>query len=156
MRALKAAPLLLAALLLAAGCGDRSVATPSACLQGPGAYLKALEAAPAEVKLAGEVPIGDCLVANQSGGELATVGTAMVTAATELNGRALADPGGAASVQLGYLVGAAQHSAENTEGIHAELIRRLAVAARYTREGPLPPAFLHAYRRGYDAGFGAG
>ena len=36
-----------------------------------------------------------------------------------------------ANLRLGYLLGAAQRGADGTEGIHADLIRRLAVAARY-------------------------
>jgi len=139
--------------LLAAGCGSTDDSTPVACLDGANAYVGALDDAPGEVKLSGEVPISDCLAENQKGGELATVGTAMVSAATELNAEARADPGGAANLQLGYLLGAAQRGAGGTNGIHAELIRRLAAAARYSPDNrPLPPQFLHTYRQGYSAG----
>jgi hypothetical protein len=97
------------------------------------------------------------LAENQQGGELATVGTAMVTAATRLNADARAEPGGGANVQLGYLLGAVQRGANRTDGIHAELIRRLAAAARYSPDGrPLPPLFLRAYREGFDAGEAGG
>jgi hypothetical protein len=136
-----------------AGCGAREDAsTPVACLEGSGVYLRALAASPDEVKLGGETSISDCLTENQQGGDLATVGEAMVEAATRLNTEALADPGGPAALRLGYLLGAAERGAERTEGIHAELLRRLAVAARYSPEGPLPPAFAAAYREGFDAG----
>ena len=135
------------------GCGQPDYTTPVACLEGTGTYLKALEAAPGTVKLGGETPIGDCLAENQQGGDLATVGTAMVEAATKLNAEARAEPGGAANLQLGYLLGAAQRGAERTDGIHAELIRRLSFAARYSPDNrPLPPAFYRAYRTGYAAG----
>jgi hypothetical protein len=81
----------------------------------------------------------------------------MLGAATKLNAEARSEPGGDANLQLGYLLGAAQRGAERTEGIHAELIRRLSAAARYSPDSrPLPPAFLPAYRRGYDAGFAGG
>jgi hypothetical protein len=147
------APALALAALFAAGCSGASDETPIACLEGANSYLAALENAPGEVKLSGETPIGDCLVENQTGGDLATVGAAMVAAATELNAKARANPGGAESLQLGYLLGAAQRGAEKTGGIHAELIRRLAAAARYSPDNrPLPPSFLRTYRRGYDAG----
>ena len=137
----------------AIGCGKADDSTPVACLEGSEAYLRALKAAPGEVTLDGETPIGDCLVENQKGGELATVGTAMVDAATQLNAEARAEPGGEANLQLGYLLGAAEHGAEETEGIHAELARRLSAAARYSPDnGPLPPAFLRTYREGFDAG----
>ncbi len=134
-------------------CGSPDDSTPVACLEGSGAYLQALKGAPADVTLAGETPISDCLVENQKGGDLATVGTAMVEATTRLNAEARADPGGEANLRLGYLLGAAQRGASHTDGIHAELLRRLAVAARYSPDGrPLPPAFLRTYREGFDAG----
>lgn len=151
MRLRVAASLLVSAAL--AGCGGERDATPVACLSGAHAYLSALAAAPGEVRLRGETPISDCFVENQSGGDLAGVGEAMVEAATKLDAEARAQPGGGASVQLGYLLGAARRGADTTEGIHADLIRRLTVAARYSPGGkPLPPAFLAAYRRGFDAG----
>lgn len=147
----------LAALLAWSGCGDPGDDTPVACLDGPGAYLGALDDAPGEVRLSGEVRIGDCLAENQAGGDLATVGATMVTVATKLNAEARANPGDAANLQLGYLLGAAQRGAEGTEGIHAELIRRLAAAARYNPDNrPLPPLFLRTYREGFDAGHSAG
>ena len=136
-----------------AGCGSTDSSTPVACREGSGVYLSALREAPGAVALRGETPISDCLAENQQGGELATVGTAMVSAATRLNADARAEPGGNANVQLGYLLGAAQRGADRTDGIHAELIRRLSAAARYSPDGrPLPPAFLRAYREGFDTG----
>jgi hypothetical protein len=149
--------IVLAAALLAGGCGSPDDATPAACLAGPGTYLDALGSVPGEVRLSGGVAISDCLAPNQAGGDLATVGAAMLSAATRLNAAARADPGGAANLQLGYLLGAAQRGAERTEGIHAELIRRLSAAARYSPDNrPLPAAFRRAYRDGYDAGFERG
>ncbi|HSK50014.1 MAG TPA: hypothetical protein VK889_05900 [Solirubrobacterales bacterium] len=145
------------ALLALAGCGGREEAqTPVACLEGAGAYLEALDAAPGEVKLAGETPISECLTENQEGGELATVGEALVEAATELNAEAREARGGEAALQLGYLVGAAERGASETAGIHAELVRRLTIAARFSLEGPLPPAFIAAYREGFDSGRSSG
>jgi len=144
-------------LALAAGCGKQDDSTPVACLEGSGAYVEALAAAPGAVALDGEVAISDCLAENQQGGDLATVGTALVEAATELNAEARAEPGAAANLQLGYLIGAAQRGSQRTEGIHADLIRRLTVAARYAPgRAPLPPAFLATYREGFDAGLERG
>ena len=78
---------------------------------------------------------------------------AMVEAATSLNAAGRSDPGGRAPLRLGYLVGAAQHGAEATSGIHADLLRRLRAAALYSPGGrPLPEAF----RRGYEQGLAAG
>jgi len=148
---------ILALTLLAAGCSGDDDSTPVACLEGATPYLLALKDAPGEVRLADGTAISECLVENQSGGDLAEVGATMLAAATELNATARGGPGGAANLQLGYLLGAAQRGAENTEGIHAELIRRLSAAARYSPDNePLSPAFRRAYRRGYDAGIANG
>lgn len=149
--------LLLACALAALGCGNQEDSTPVACLEGAAAYEQALRAAPGEVLLGGETPIGDCLAENQKPGDLARVGEAMVQAATRLNAEARAQGGGDAAVQLGYLLGAAQRGADHSEGIHSDLVRRLTVAARYApgRE-PLPPAFYRAYKTGYAAGREAG
>lgn len=143
--------------LAIAGCGSQEEATPVACLEGPVAYEEALAAAPGQVRLQGETPISGCLVRNQSGGDLAGVGEAMVTVATELNAAARAEPGGEAALQLGYLLGAVKRGAEGSEGIHSDLVRRLTVAARYAPgKDPLPPAFYRAYRTGYAAGHSEG
>lgn len=138
----------------AAGCGGgKDSSTPVACLEGTDAYLKALEAAPGEVLLAGEAPISECFAENQQAGDLAAVGEATVEAATRLNAEARAEPGGDANLQLGYLIGAAKRGAAETEGIHSDLIRRLLVAARYAPgTAPLAGPFLATYGRGFDAG----
>lgn len=139
---------------LVVGCGEgRDAETPVACLEGAGAYERALAKAPGTVVLAGETPIEDCLAKNQSGGELSAVGEAMIETATALNAEARQDPGGQATLELGYLIGAAERGAEETEGIHADLIRRLTVAARFAPgDEPLSPAFMATYREGFDAG----
>jgi hypothetical protein len=145
--------LALAVLALLAGCGSTDSSTPVACLEGEGAYLKALDNAPGEVKLGGEALISECLAENQNGGDLATVGTALVGVATKLNAEARDEPGGDANLQLGYLLGAAERGASQTNGIHAELIRRLSSAARYSPDNRPPSAvFLRVYREGFDAG----
>jgi hypothetical protein len=143
--------------LAASGCGRTDDETPVACLNGSGAYLKALEEAPDRVTLSGGVPISDCLAENQQAGDLATVGDAMLDTATGLNAEAREEQGGGANVQLGYLIGAAQRGAEGTDGIHAELMRRLISAATYSagRE-VLSKDFERAYREGFDAGLAEG
>jgi hypothetical protein len=143
----------LLALGVLAGCGSTDGSTPVACLEGEGAYLRALDAAPGEVQLGGGTLISECLAENQKGGDLATVGTALVAVATKLNTQARAEPGDEANLQLGYLLGAAERGASQTDGIHVELIRRLTAAARYSPDNrPPPAAFLRVYREGFDAG----
>lgn len=108
------------------------------------------------MRLDGETPISECLAESQAGGDLAAVGTAMVAAATRLNSEARESPGGGAALRLGYLVGAAERGAAETEGIHADLLRRLRAAALYSPAGGgLPAAFLSSYRRGVEAGLTA-
>jgi hypothetical protein len=147
----------LLALGVLAGCGQPSDTTPVACLEGEGAYLKALDKAPGEVKLRDGTLISECLGENQQAGDLATVGTALVAVATKLNAQARAEPGGDANLQLGYLLGAAERGAAKTDGIHVELVRRLTAAARYSPDNQPPPAaFLRVYREGFDAGQAGG
>ena len=139
------------------GCGSQDGSTPIACLEGAAAYEKALRDAPGEVLLGGETPISDCLASNQSGGDLARVGEATVETATALNAEAREADGGQAAVELGYLLGAAQRGAEDSEGIHADLVRRLTVAARFAPgKEPRSAHFLSAYREGFDAGRASG
>jgi hypothetical protein len=160
MAAMRILPLPIAALValaVLAGCGSRGDATPVACLSGSHAYLRALRAAPGEARLAADTPISSCLAENQQAGDLAQVGDAMLETATTLNAEAREAPGGAANLQLGYLIGAAQRGAQKTGGIHAELVRRLTAAATYSpgKEDP-GESFERAYRRGYEAGLARG
>jgi hypothetical protein len=142
---------------LLAGCGGRDdPSTPVACLAGPRAYEAALRDAPGEVLLTKEVKISDCVTENQSAGDLAELAASVLPTVTELNFAGRNNPDGEGALELGYLLGAIERGAEDTEGIHAELIRRLTVAARYSPEGPLPAAFTAAYRDGFDAGRDSG
>jgi hypothetical protein len=158
VRALKAFVAVMVAGALVVGCGSQNDdSTPVACREGTSAYLKALQAAPGAVTLGDETLISECLAENQQAGDLATAGEAMIAAATKLNTAARAQPGADAAVELGYLLGAAERGAEKTEGIHADLIRRLTVAARFApADDPLPAEFLDAYREGFDAGHAGG
>jgi len=147
-------PALVVVSALAAGCGGSGDDTPVACLEGARPYLNALADAPRDVLLRGETAISDCLAENQQGGDLATAGAAMIEAATRLNAEARQAPGSSAALRLGYLLGAANRGAEQTEGIHADLLRRLDAAVRYSPTGgrPASAAFQAAYERGYAAG----
>lgn len=148
-----AATAFLVALGLIAGCGSSDDSTPVACLEGAEAYQQALGAAPGEVLLGDETLISECLTRNQSSGDLTRVGEALIETATGLNAEARAEPDSDAAVQLGYLLGAVQRGAEESEGIHSDLVRRLVVGARFAPgKQPPPPAFRREYRSGYAAG----
>ena len=147
------------AVLALTGCGsDDEPETPAACVQPATAYLEALEAAPGEVRLDGTTAISSCLVDDQASGALQTVGKSVVDAATELNGEVRRGSDPQASVRLGYLVGAIQEGASDTDGIHQDLILRLDSAARYPGPGgrPFGAEFERSYGEGYAAGQASG
>ena len=143
-------PALLRRGLAAAGCGEPGRLDPGRLPGRAGAYLTALERAPARSKLAGETPISDCLAENQQAGDLARRrrrdGREPRPGSTP---KRAPNPAAPRNLQLGYLLGAAQRGADGTEGIHADLIRRLTAAARFSPDNrPLPAAFLaHLPRR---------
>jgi hypothetical protein len=152
----RAVPLLISLVLVSAGCGSSDDGgTPAACLAPTATYLKALEAAPEPVRLAGETPISDCLVDDQSAGELGDVGESLVGAATILSAAGEKHPGGEQALRLGYLVGAVEEGASETSGIHTDLVRRIEAASSYGRHGGQNSAEL-AYARGYAAGRSGG
>src|SRR5215208_1383167 len=143
-----------AAAVAIAGCGAKeNDLAPAACMVTNNGYLRALERAPGEVRLAGTTPISDCLVPDQDGGQLANIGQEMIVAATKLNGEARqgSEP---ATLQLGYLVGAISKGADS---IHTDLVRRLNSAAQFSETGTTRPAsFQRAFGRGYAAGHTTG
>lgn len=150
---LSAAAAVSSLLLLAGGCGQTEEETPAACLRGPAAYSKALAGAPARASLPGDVPISSCLTQNQSAAEITRVGATMLSVANSLNARARGRGGSASAARLGYLIGAAEKGAEDTDGIHANLLLRLRAAATFSPGGSgLPAAVDAAYRAGVDAG----
>jgi hypothetical protein len=131
-------------------CGAEEESTPAACLNGSGAFLAALRDAPDQVALTDGVPISDCLIEDQPGGELSQVGAALVVSAERLAAPAGIEAG-MAPLRLGYLVGAVERGAEETGGVHADLVRRLeSVSASGDR--PAGPGYSAAYDRGLRAG----
>jgi hypothetical protein len=132
-----------------AGCGaDRSESLPAACGEGPQAVLRALEGAPAEVRMDGTL-ISECFNRDASGADETVVGTTLIAAAQQLSTQARDEPEGEAALRLGYLVGAARRGNERN-GLGAETQRRLAQEA-----GDLP-ARSAAFRRGERAGSRSG
>lgn len=145
---------LIAAAVLA-GCGSDDAedeSAPEVCLRENGLYRDALGTAPGEVAFEDGTRISECLVPDQSAGDLSRAGELMIQTATELNAVARRDPSGDAAVQLGYLVGAIERGAE---GIHADLVRRVNSAARFS-PGLLPAEFERTFGRGYSAGLESG
>ena len=136
--------LVLCGLWLAA-CGDDDQGLPSACTRGPDAVGRALQRAPAAVRIGG-APLSRCVAEASDAGELQATGTSLVGAAAHLAAAARRDPGGAAELRLGYLIGAARRGAKPASGERTELLRRLEQEAQGLRGNRA------AFRRGLEAG----
>ncbi|MGK2931418.1 MAG: hypothetical protein ACSLFD_01360 [Solirubrobacterales bacterium] len=121
----------LAAVAVILGCGETDTDTADVCFEDPATITAALRNAPEPVALDGDTTISDCLVRNQSDADLVNFGTNITEVATGL-GADSAQPGPAgtkAAIDAGYLVGALEKGAEETDGIHATLIDRVSSAA---------------------------
>ena len=115
------------AVLAAAGCGGGDPAPPSpTCTAGPDQILRALAAAPERVRLPDGTRLSECVEHAFDDGELEDLGASLTPAASRLVDRATPE----AAVQLGYLIGAVRRGAGRTNGVHAELVRRLEATAR--------------------------
>lgn len=107
----------------AAGCRSSDPHLPGVCSEGTAGIERALAAAPGAVMLAGGVKLSDCVARARSDGELQTLGFVYTRVADALAQRMATSD--AAAVQLGYLVGATRRGGARTNGIHAELVRRM-------------------------------
>lgn len=139
------------ALVLAIGaCSQDDESTvPAACKSGTEPIAQALSAAPGEVTVEG-TRLSGCLTRSSDVGDLQAVGATYVEVAARLAPEARNDPGGVEAVQLGYLIGAARRGAENTQGVHDELIRRLEQEAAVMDTAS--PAFQEGERAGRASG----
>lgn len=132
------------------GCGDDdSPPVPVACKEGPASVRAALARAPARVELGG-TPLSECFTRGSGAADLQQVGASYVAAVARLADEARLRPAGPATLQLGYLVGAARRGADGTQGVHEELMRRIEQElAGVDRRSP-------QYRRGFEAGHARG
>ena len=134
----------LAAFLLA-GCGSEpSSDVPVGCKVAPAAVLRALAAAPGEVRLGGR-RLSECFAPGGEAGDVQALGLALVPAAERLAPQARARPRGAAALRLGFLVGAVQRGAQRGR-VYTELERRVRLELTGV-DTSSPP-----YRRGLLAG----
>ncbi len=136
---------LAAAALLALGCGEDRRPLPTLCTVGERPITRALQRAPGPVVLADGTRLSQCMANARDAGDLQNFGVVVTRIADGLADRARNDPG--AALRLGYLIGAAERGAAHSEGIHAELVRRLQVTARR-----LPPEAQPPLERGRRAG----
>ena len=136
---------LVAAALLALGCGEHRPPLSTLCTVGERPITRALQRAPGPVVLADGTRLSQCMADARDAGDLQNFGVVVTRIADRLADRARHDRD--AAVRLGYLIGAAERGAAHSEGIHAELVHRLQVTARR-----LPPAAQPRLERGRRAG----
>jgi hypothetical protein len=127
------------------GCQEGDEPISLACTSDRDQVARALERAPAPVRLADGTPLSRCVSRAGADAELQSFGTVAVGLADELAGRAGRDRD--AALQLGYLIGAARRGGATTQGVTLELVHRLEVASRR-----VPAAMEVALRRGEQAG----
>jgi hypothetical protein len=123
---------------------------PRACLDTPRAgFERALAAAPGAVRLPGGVAISTCARRVKTDAALQNLGTVVHGIAEGLAERARDGDAGAA-LKLGYLVGAVGAGADRSNGISAELARRVETTGAGLVDGPAEVA--RALVRGSAAG----
>jgi hypothetical protein len=143
---------IVACVLLALALGACGAATPlpRACLDARTAdVLRALQHAPRDVALQDGTRLSTCVERATGDVELQEVGATLTDAADRLARRLHASA--AASVQLGFLIGAAERGAAHTPGVQTELAARIAGAAGLDG-GPRRAALLHGRRAGRRRG----
>jgi hypothetical protein len=109
-------------------CGTEHRPLSATCTQRPETIERALAAAPGQVALTDGTRLSECVNRARSNADLQSVGIVITRAADDLAARAARDPN--AAIALGYLIGATRLGAAKTNGIHAELVRRVEQAAR--------------------------
>jgi hypothetical protein len=151
MTSMRRSAALAAGLALAlAACGTDAPAMPSTCTDTDQAgYANALRAAPGDVRLPGGVPISTCLERVRTDAELQNLGSVVHLVAEDLAAGARAGDVAAAR-ELGYLNAAVAVGAAGSNGISAELARRVSVTGSGLADAP--PAVAHALAQGQAAG----
>lgn len=123
---------------------------PRACIETPrAAYEHALTAAPGAVRLPGGVAISTCTRHVKTDADLQNLGAVVHQVAEGLAERARGGDTRAA-LQLGYLAGAIGAGADRSNGISAELARRVETTGVGLVDGPAEVS--DALTRGSAAG----
>lgn len=137
--------------VLLAGCGSGGGGPISpACTDDTAVIVKALGRAPAAVTLPDGTRLADCISRGTSDADLQSVGLAFHTVAEDLRVRAREGGDAGAATGLGYLIGATRKGAAHTNGVMAELQRRVElVGGRLETESP---GIAAAVERGLAAG----
>jgi hypothetical protein len=106
-----------------AGCGAHRPPLSAVCTGDPGPIERAIARAPDAVHLADGTSISTCVSRALDDGQLQSLGATLTAVADDLAVRARS--GDRSAVALGYLIGAARRGAAHSNGINAELVRRL-------------------------------
>ncbi len=162
-KSLSLALILPALAILYAGCGSGAkLPTPPACQSTPEIWLTALADAPDQVLIEGDAPISTCLPSDQSAAQQEEIGRTAVEVGTRLSAFTKADGDEGdfessieAALMAGYLVGALEKGAGETEGIHSTLVDRVKSAATNGLDGA-SPKIRATYNTGYEAGLDKG
>jgi hypothetical protein len=145
--------LVLASGSLVIGCGETETETADGCFDGVASFKSSLRQAPGPVLLGGTTSISDCLPKDQSAADLVDFGEIATQVATE-TGAAISEGGPdgiKAAIDAGYLVGAVEKGAEDSQGIHAVLVERVRSAASNGLSRASESVQGH-YEAGYQAG----
>ncbi len=141
------APVLAVITVITSGCTTEKSTPPASCLAGAQPVVRALRSAPGAVRLEDGTGLSTCLKRAQRDADLQQVGVLFTQAADALAIQARRSD--AAAVSLGYLIAAARRGARTTNGVAAELVRRLEQSTG-TDGPPLP--HRAAFQRGLAAG----
>jgi hypothetical protein len=124
---------------------------PSACIDTDrDGYERALAGAPGAVALLGETLISTCLARVRTDADLQNLGATVHAVAEKLATRAREDGDARAALRLGFLSAAVSRGAGHSNGIAAELARRVETAGTGVRERSA------AVGRALDEGLAAG
>jgi hypothetical protein len=105
------------------GCGAQTLPEPGVCASDPAAVERAMARAPSAVRLADGTSISTCVSRALDDAQLQSLGATLTAVADDLASRARSAEG--AAVSLGYLIGATRRGAAHSNGVQAELVRRL-------------------------------
>jgi len=129
---------------LVTGCGDSGPGPlPPECSDGPDQVTKALRGAPGEVRVEHTTLLSVCVARATDDAELQQLGYSFTPVADRLREIGTRR----AALELGFLVGAVHRGARDSNGIHAELVRRMDRRLAFDE-----PALQHAADRGVAAG----
>jgi len=131
----------------ACGAGEEDLS--AACTERAGVE-RALAAAPEPVRLADGTSIARCIADAGTPGLLQSLGATLTPIAEDLEARAASDP--AAAMRLGYLIGAARRGSARSDGLGAEIVRRLERSGGEVRDPGMTGELLRGIRAGEETG----